>query len=351
MKIVFILPVAGGGGGAHSVIQEANEMISMGIDVHIAVNRSNVMSMKVNYADMPLVVGRFIEFTSDADLASRISDGSIVVATIFTSVKMLKAIKKIKPDIVPAYYVQDYEPLFSEKGSPLWQEAYDSYTAIQGVNIFTKTKWQQNIVYKNHGVKVSKVEPSIDHSVYFPNLNYNKLRLSAMVRPKSARRAPYRTMRILRAVKKALPFISVDIFGCNDDELENSNVVRDFEFINHGVLKRVQVAFLLRGSGMFLDASDFQAFGRTSLEAMACGCVPVLPSVGGGYEYAEHGINSFIHDMHDENEVVKSIVNFFQMPGLDKKIIINSAIDKSQEFSVRKAALSELRFFEKISGS
>ncbi len=348
MKVVFILPVAGGGGGAHSVVQEVNEMISMGIDVHIAINSANIMSMKVNYADMPLVIGRFIEFTSEQDLASKIETGSIVVATIFTSVKMLKTIIKIKSDIIPAYYVQDYEPLFSEMNSPLWKEAYDSYTAIPNMNIFTKTKWQQNIVYKNHGVKVSKVEPSIDHSVYFPNLNYNKLRISAMVRPKSARRAPYRTMRILRAVKNSLPNISIDIFGCSDADLENSNVARDFEFTNHGVLKRIQVASLLRNSGLFLDASDFQAFGRTSLEAMACGCVPIVPSVGGGYEYAEHNVNSFIHEMHCEDDVVKSIVNFFQMDKLDRKKIIDTAIDKAQEFSVRKAALSEIRFFSNL---
>lgn len=348
MKVVFILPVAGGGGGAHSVIQEANEMVSMGIDVYVAINSNNVMSMKVNYADMPLIVGRFLEFTSEVDLANKISDGAIVIATIFTSVKILKMVKKIKPSIIPAYYVQDYEPLFSEKGSPLWQEAYDSYTAIPGLNIFTKTKWQQNIVYKNHGVKVSKVEPSIDHSVYTPKMDYNKLRLSAMVRPKSARRAPYRTMRILRAVKKALPHLPIDIFGCNNEDLENSNVVCDFEFTNHGVLKRIQVANLLRESGMFLDASDFQAFGRTSLEAMACGCVPVIPSVGGGYEYAEHRINSFIHDMHNESEVINSIIQFFQTPKLDRQLIIDAAIDKSQEFSVRKAALSEIRFFNSI---
>ncbi len=348
MKVVFILPVAGGGGGAHSVIQEANEMISMGVDVHVAINSANAMSMRVNYADMPLVVGRFIEFTSEKDLASKIKSGSIVVATIFTSVKILKTLMKLNGDIIPAYYVQDYEPLFSELNSPLWKEAYDSYTAIPNLNIFTKTKWQQNIVYKNHGVKVSKVEPSIDHSVYFPNLNYNKLRLTAMVRPKSARRAPYRTMRILRAVKKALPHISIDIFGCGDDDLEVSDVVRDFEFTNHGVLKRIQVASLLRESGMFLDASDFQAFGRTSLEAMACGCVPIVPSVGGGYEYAEHNVNSFIQDMHCEDEVVNSIINFFQMSQMNKQKIVDSAIDKSQEFSVRKAALSEIRFFSSL---
>jgi glycosyltransferase involved in cell wall biosynthesis len=349
MKIVFILPVSGGGGGAHSVIQEANEMIAMGVDVKVAVNSSNFMSMKVTYADMPLVLGRFIEYHSTQDLAESISEGSIVVATIFTSVRLLKDISKIKNGIIPAYYVQDYEPLFSAKHTPLWQEAFASYTLMPNLNVFTKTKWQQNMVYKNHGVMPHKVEPSIDHSVYFPNLDYSKRRICAMIRPKSPRRAPYRTMRILRAVKKRLPDISIDIFGCNELDIKDSNLVQDFEFSNHGILKRVQVSELLRRSALFLDASDFQAFGRTSLEAMACGCVPFLPAVGGGYEYAVHKKNSFVMDMTDEAEVINQMVNYFSMPKYEREQIIDQAIDKSQFFSIRKAALSELRYFSKIS--
>lgn len=348
MKIVFILPVSGGGGGAHSVIQEVNEMVCMGQDVKVAINKSNYVSMMVTYSDMPLVLGRFIEYDSEQELADLIDDGSVVVATIFTSVKLLKKLMTYKPNITPAYYVQDYEPLFSAKGTPLWQEAYESYTLIKGLKLFCKTQWLQNMVYKNHGVNAHKVEPSIDHDVYFPSLNSTRSHICAMVRPKSARRAPYRTMRVLRAIKKRNPSITIDIFGCTDADIESSNLAQDFEYTNHGVLKRVQVSALMRKCGMFLDLSDFQAFGRTGLEAMACGCIPILPSAGGVYEYSEHNVDSYILDMDDENLIVERVESFFSLPSFDKERMVNAAIDKSQNFSIRRAALSELRFFKNI---
>lgn len=348
MKIVFILPVSGGGGGAHSVIQEVNEMVRMGQDVRVAINKSNYVSMLVTYSDMPLVLGKFFQYETEKELADFIEDGSIAVATIFTSVKLLKNVMKFKPNIIPAYYVQDYEPLFSPHGSALWHEAYDSYALISGMKLFAKTKWLQNIVYKNHGLSVHKVAPSIDHDVYYPSLNYNRKRVCAMVRPKSARRAPYRTMRVLRAIQKRNPDISIDVFGCTDAEIENSNLAQDFDYTNHGVLKRGQVSALMRKNGMFLDLSDFQAFGRTGLEAMACGCIPVLPSVGGVYEYAEDGVDSYVMDMDDEGEIVNRVEEFYALSTFDKERMINLAIDKAQDFSIRKAALSELRFFQGI---
>jgi len=155
-------------------------------------------------------------------------------------------------------------------------------------------------------------------------------------------------MRVLRAVQKRNPEISIDIFGCTDAEIENSNLAKDFDYINHGVLKRGQVSALMRENGMFLDLSDFQAFGRTGLEAMACGCIPVLPSAGGVYEYAEHNVDSYVMDMDDEDAIVKQVETFFKLTGFDKERVINSAIDKSQNFSIRKSALSELRFFSEI---
>jgi len=348
MKIIFVLPVSGGGGGAHSVIQEANELLAMGADVSIAINAGNLTSMQVTYSDMPMVVGKFIGYTTVDDLALKISPNSIVIATIFTSVKLVKELMTKVEKIKPAYYVQDYEPLFSPVNTPLWEEAYKSYTLIPDLNLFAKTEWLQNIVFKNHGVKVHKVAPSIDHSVYIPNLDSNKNRICAMVRPKSARRAPHRTMRVLRDIKKQMPHISIEVFGCETPDIKEQGLVSDFEFTNHGILKRHQVSALMQKCDMFLDLSDFQAFGRTGLEAMASGCISVLPSAGGVYEYAEDDIDSIIVDMNDEKLIAEKAVKFLQLPDNEKYIWKNRAIDKAQEFSVRRAALSELRFFNQV---
>ena len=54
---------------------------------------------------------------------------------------------------------------------------------------------------------------------------------------------------------------------------------------HHGTLPRDSVAELFASADVFLDMSHWQAWGRTGLEAMAAGCVPVLPKGSGASEY------------------------------------------------------------------
>ena len=50
----------------------------------------------------------------------------------------------------------------------------------------------------------------------------------------------------------------------------------------------------MRRCDVFIDASAYQAFGRSGLEAMACGAVPVLPALGGVHEYALDDENAMV---------------------------------------------------------
>ena len=60
--------------------------------------------------------------------------------------------------------------------------------------------------------------------------------------------------------------------------LRGSEILK-FDFKNYGILRRENVADLLRKSAIFIDMSTYQAFGRTGIEAMACGCAIVATSV------------------------------------------------------------------------
>lgn len=352
MKIAFVLPVSGGGGGAHSVVQEVSELQKMGISAFIAVNQGNKASFATNYADLPELVGSLRSFSNTEELAAILDQVDIAVATIFTSVSLIKeAREKSANNFKVAYYIQDYEPLFCAPNTPLWLQARESYELIPDAVLFTKTKWQQEIVARNHGKHVHKVSPSLDHEVYFPTFRTpgSNITVSAMVRPKSPRRAPRRTMRILRALKMHFGSkANIEIFGCSDAEITDNALTSDFPYVNHGVLTRHQVSALLRQSDLFLDLSDYQAFGRTGLEAMACGCIPVVPVLGGTCEYARHKENSFVVDTRSDKVVLSAIVDFFNMEQSDRQKMIDNAIQTSMRFSVRKAAISEYLFFRSI---
>ena len=146
--------------------------------------------------------------------------------------------------------------------------------------LFAKTEWIADTVQKYHDVKVNLVEPSLDTRLYNPFVIKHKKKkarptICAMVRPKTIRRNPKGTMEVLQYLKKKYDAgIRIALFGCSDEEIQQLGIF-DFEYQNYGVLKRWEVAKLLAASDIFLDMSTYQAFGRTGLESMCLGCLPV----------------------------------------------------------------------------
>jgi glycosyltransferase involved in cell wall biosynthesis len=106
------------------------------------------------------------------------------------------------------------------------------------------------------------------------------------------------------------------------------------------------VSDILRKSDIFLDLSEYQAFGRTGLEAMACGCVPVLPSIGGVSEYAINNHNSLI--VNTKLDDLENIVSVTSELVCDKEMISKmkvAAINTSHEYSIEYAAQSVIDLF------
>jgi GT2 family glycosyltransferase/glycosyltransferase involved in cell wall biosynthesis len=346
LRVLFLLPVRGGGGGAHSVVQEAAEMRRLGLYVRIAVRAQHRDAYCSNYnREIERVEELFVsEPSSIADFAHGFD---VVVATAYTSIELLETIVEANPDILPAYYVQDYEPLFFEHGSVQWQAARDSYRRIPSAVLFAKTDWIANQIGEQHGLKVHKVAPSLDHTVYFPGPRSARPQVAvvAMVRPKTKRRGAERTVRVLSELAQRFPQqIAVHTFGCDAQDPVFDGLPRELPFTHHGQLNRAEVARLLRKSDIFVDLSDYQAFGRTGLEAMACGCAVVLPRGGGVGEYATNGANAVLVDTASEPECVSALAALLVSPD-EQKRLREAGLLTAARFSVHQAAMTELAVF------
>lgn len=346
-RILFLLPVSGGGGGVHSIVQECMGMQALGVDARIAVPNKHIEKYFRVYADIDSREELFLPF-ENSEIIRVCADFDVIIATIYTSVKLLAEVCRSTPHIIPAYYVQDYEPLFESPGSAGWKQARESYDLIPGCRLFAKTQWLCEKVQDEHGVQVSEVCPSIDHAVYYPDFKSLDCsgvvthRVSAMIRPKTPRRGAYRTMSALKAIKEKFnEDVRIDVFGCDPQDRFFKNTEWSFEYSNHGVLTRPQVARILRASTFFLDLSDYQAFGRTGLEAAASGCSVIITCWGGASEYAGLESAKSIHMV----DVFSSRLNEDIVGLISKKIdgykdSIASAM-LAQNFDIRKAALSE----------
>ncbi|WP_290702989.1 glycosyltransferase [Amphritea sp.] len=342
-RILFLLPVSGGGGGVHSIVQETMGMRRLGVKVKIAVPQKHLHKFLKVYEDIAEREDLFLGF-DEKDLVNISRKFDVIIGTIYTSMKQVQKIKKENNKISTAYYIQDYEPLFSEPGTAAWQEAFDSYTLVPGTILFAKTDWICNKVFDLHGVVVNKVAPSIDHDVYKPKpgcFNTDTIKISAMIRPKTPRRGADRTMRLLKKLHDELGGkVEINIFGCEDSDPLFGKLERNYKYKSSGILTRNGVANVLKSSDIFIDLSDYQAFGRTALEAMSCGATSVVTAYGGVYEYIRNKENGAVVDVFNEEATyltVKELIEDNDLYSLKIK-----SLETASNFSINKASMTLL---------
>ena len=331
-------------------------MRRMGVDARVATH-VRYRDAFAHFYRKPFESGdHFVFFDTDDELFELAAQFQVIVATLWSTPRLIAPLSMRWPDKLFAYYIQDYEPWFFPHDPESRQIASDSYTLIPDMVLMAKTDWICRTVRERHGRHVYRIAPSLDHDVYFPapdgrDRERAPVRIAAMIRPTTPRRAPLTTLRVLQLVAAELDDdVQMLLFGCEPRNLRTflSRNAPEIElgenFENRGVLTRDGVADLLREADIFVDLSDYQAFGRTGLEAMACGCAVVLPAVGGVYEYAVNGHNCLVTDTRSVDEMTASILRLAREPGTRAEIARNGLVTASG-FDIMRASLSELCVF------
>ena len=402
ISILLIVRAISVSGGDISILQEVLYMRSRGINVAIAVPAEShpekltefIHSVgnfsSTTYNDMILTYSGKCCFpnTPSEELIRLASSYDVVVATLFTTVSAVQHIASRHSHILPAYYVQDYEPWFLcspyqclttiRKFSDYWTPRERSrrrsvefcrttYTyGVSGqagipMHMFAKTNWLVSMVRDMHGTHVHKVAPSIDHSVFHPPSQYAHpphdphevrgweevqvtpihtspnnpaaaVKVVAMIRPRTPRRNALHCLDVMLRLARYsfnqhshthtsfLP-IHVTLFGAPVEDIRslvsslrhtlgpadhrNVSVLDAHNVFVLGVVReRQRLADLFRQSDIFLDMSWWQAFGRTGVEAMACGCLAIMPSIGAAPEICESPHSDLASCLyHDGNDI------------------------------------------------
>jgi glycosyltransferase involved in cell wall biosynthesis len=426
-SVLFMMSSLAVSGGNISILQEAMEMRRRGMRVSVTVPQSEVPE---DFVSLIMALSSSISVQGVKDmvivydgeccwpkspsksLVKIASNFDIVVATYHTTASALDDIVRAHPRVMPAYYVQDYEPWFTcspfecpfRNKLTLYNRWYNkplvnkethfkytesTYSAVNGkVFLFAKTDWIKHKVETNHpGTHVHRVIPSIDHTVYFPEsgsltlkeknarmvslnlkasdsalrlpgskkniaLGLNKVKIIAMLRPRTSRRNSMTCLdTLLKLAFEHHQVAEVSFFGVDKVKLTTmlKELVKLHGHAKHrnskhvkvlGLLKqRKDLAKLYQGSDLFIDMSWWQAFGRTAVEAMACGCVPVMPGEGAGSYVCDGGRVCRYHDGTDAagyyDEVVSLVYNH-----TERLRMTEAGIARAKEFSIRRAATS-----------
>ena len=339
---LFLAPFEGSGGGMHSIVQEVAAMQRLGFRAKIA----SPIELQEHYLSGQTDPNHFWFYHNSDELLSEAF--KVLIATYFVSVDLLEELWLKDPSILCGYYVQDYEPWFFHGGTEWERRAYRSYGRIPGMIHFAKTQFLCETLKERHGLDCHLIEPSLDHTVFKSPGEEEKVSpplVVAMIRPKTPWRQPQKTLSVLGKLKKQMGTnISITTFGCDRDELFTIQPEEPFQFTHLGVLSGEEVAALFRRASIFLDLSVYQGFGRTGLEAMASGCVPILPENSGPSTYAVQRQNALLINTGDEKAAVDAAMDLLKDPRLWRKLA-QAGLVTAKSFSPEVTALSQVLLF------
>jgi len=341
-RLLFILPVAERSGGANVVLDEAEAMSKMGLEINIVNLERYRQRFDLNYFDNTLPVIFVSEETKVSELLHNY-DG--VIATWCTSVNWLTPPSSREGFPVRGYYIQDFEPNFFVEGSEEFQIAWDSYSRYPDLVRFTKTEWTRALVREKTGVDCAVIGPSVNIDLYRPRRREepagpnSTLRIAAMIRPSSPHRAPKLTMEVLRDFYRAHHERNIEIyfFGCDSYDLMTLAVANDFGYWNAGVLTRPQIAALFNQVDIFVDFSAYQAMGLTAMEAMCCGAAVIVPQRGGASSFLSDEVNGLVVDTDSKDACLLALGRLASDEDLRSRLQRQATIDICQFFPERAA--------------
>lgn len=303
-RVFFLLPIRHAGGGGHVILNEAEALMTMGINVTVVNFASHRAFFEDQHPGLHVPV-HYID--SPADIVKLARHADAIIATLFLTVEwMADYLSVSKTDTVMGYYIQDYEPWFFAADDPMYQQAKASYTNIPGMKLMTKSAWNAKVLHEQAGCLADVLGPSYDWQRFYPTrpkaVSGQKMTVAAMIRPATPRRAPTLTARILGLLKAQYgDAIEIVIFGADKRDSQFKLLNIQFTHTNAGEIPAAEMAGLLDSCDIFLDYSEHQAMGLTALEAMASGVAVVAPAEGGAGEFITHEVNGLIVDTRDES--------------------------------------------------
>jgi glycosyltransferase involved in cell wall biosynthesis len=147
----------------------------------------------------------------------------------------------------------------------------------------------------------------------------------------------------LKQVKEVLPETRIVLFG---DYLSSHKI--PFSCRDEGIVTdQNKLADLYSTADVFLDGSDFQGFGRTALEAMACGTACVLTDVGGVREYGRDENNCLLVPPKSPTVFADAIIRTLQDNDLREKLVRNG-LETVKDYCHKREAKETLTFFYQL---
>lgn len=337
MKVVFLLPNSGIGGGCRAVMEFANGLLALGHTVRIFYKEERPVSLAkriyqslkygcvTNWLDC--FKGSVEKYHENLEF-SKFSPGEIVVSfcaqTTLDAGRLPETVKKVFHCHGAEY--ENWDRFMAAINLPMPKIAISNHV--------------KKIIEKySSGKDVEIVPNGIHHDEYFVDESVERKGVGGCVRY-SHSKDRITTICVFNELHRQSPDIPLYSFGVGKTEKQLKLVYTHNPTIEQGrrIYNSCKVWFL---------SSLQEGFGLPVLEAMACGCVVVSTDCGGPADMIRDGRNGFLVEVGNYGGVVyriKQLLNDNQMQAQ----MARNAIESAKEFSWEKSAKELERVLKKM---
>lgn len=338
LRILYLLEKMVVSGGVFSVVQLVNEMILKRHQARIAYIDRAFETYHWKMLQRPL------QFASPEALINQAPEVDVVVATHWHTAAWAAEIQARGKAKQAAYFLQDYEGWYYPEADFARRDAVRrSYAAIP--NRIVKSQWLKGLL-DDDGFPARKIPFGLDTGLFYKREVSEKtgLTLLSMARPSTPWRGYQNVIDTLEIVWEAHPEINIVLFG--HDYLTAKRI--PFPFLDMGVIDDYDaLSELYSRADIFFEGSDFQGFGRLTLEAMACETACVLTDVGGVGEYARPEENCLTVPPRTPELAAKAIIRLIEDAGLRERFA-KAAAAMAQNFSHKNESEQTLAYFKSL---
>jgi glycosyltransferase involved in cell wall biosynthesis len=239
---------------------------------------------------------------------------------VWTSAEDVARARLANKHLVPHYYVQDDERAFKTPSGVAYAKREDieeSYERIE--NKFANSTWVQQML-QELGHESHRIGIGVDSLEFHPREKpTDRVRVMCHCRASTPRRGWHFLTEALNLAAGRCEFELVTF----DEKPDKDTLAMPWR----GHLGRVSPAELaqhMSAAHVFVEGSQFQGFGMTALEAMACGCGVVSTDNKGIHEYGTHGHDCLIVDQGDVEKAAEYIHGLVDSKGTRNKFGANA---------------------------
>lgn len=341
MKFTFPMFALGWSGGERFIVNLSNELVKKGHEITFVVPKRGNMKLYP-------VLGNIIETSnfwavpylelphSIISLLPKIPKSDFIVANWFLTAPTVKLAQKLNKGI-PIYFIQHMEYLFYSKFRVDYKW-YVKRTYNYFDNIISESNWIKETVKKYSGKDSVVINPGLEQDLFYPREKNKSIftkdsheKIILTIAREEFWKGNQDLIKALEIVYKTNKNFKLIAIGHKSSKYK-THIPIEYRKINHE-----DFPDYYSSCDLFIQASWYEGFGLTPLEAMACKTPVITTDCGGSRDFAVNEKNCLVVKPQNPPEMAKAIIRMLNDQNLRENLTKNG-LKTAKKFTYSKMA-------------